>query len=103
MARVGQRAENEWVGMTSGIMDQLICSTGRAGHARLIDCRDLSGVDVPLIPGVSIVLLDTGTRRTLLGSEYNDRRADCEAAAAGTGVDLLRDATVRTSTSSPAG
>lgn len=92
MARVGQQAENEWVGMSSGIMDQLICSTGRAGHARLIDCRDLSGIDVPLIPGVSIVLLDTGTRRTLLGSEYNDRRADCEAAAAELGIDFLREA-----------
>jgi galactokinase len=94
MALVGQRAENGWVGMNSGVMDQLICATGRAGHARLIDCRDLSGVDVPLIPGVSIVLLDTGTRRTLLGSEYNDRRADCETAAAELGVDLLRDATI---------
>jgi galactokinase len=93
MARIGQQAENEWVGMSSGIMDQLICSTGRAGHARLLDCRDLSGTDVPLVSGVSVVLLDTGTRRTLLGSEYNDRRADCEAAAAQLGIDLLRDAT----------
>ncbi|MBT8165037.1 MAG: galactokinase [Acidimicrobiia bacterium] len=94
MARIGQQAENEWVGMSSGIMDQLICSTGRAGHARLIDCRDLSGIDVPLIPGVAVILLDTGTRRTLLGSEYNDRRADCEAAAAELGVELLRDARI---------
>ncbi|NNC93241.1 MAG: galactokinase, partial [Acidimicrobiia bacterium] len=94
MAQVGQQAENEWVGMSSGIMDQLICATGRAGHARLIDCRDLSGIDVPLIPDVSIVLLDTGTRRTLLGSEYNDRRSDCEAAATELGIDLLRDATI---------
>lgn len=94
MALVGQRAENEWVGMNSGIMDQLICATGRAGHARLIDCRDLSGVDVSLIPTAAVVVLDTGTRRSLLGSEYNDRRSDCEAAAHSLGVDLLRETTL---------
>ena len=95
MALIGQRAENNWVGMNSGVMDQLICATGRAGHARLIDCRDLSGTDVPLIDGTAVVLLDTGTRRTLVDSEYNARRSDCETAAQALGVEFLRDATAR--------
>jgi galactokinase len=94
MALAGQRAENDWVGMNSGVMDQLICATGRAGHARLIDCRDLSGTDVPLIDGTAVVLLDTGTRRTLVDSEYNARRSDCENAARALGVEFLRDATL---------
>jgi len=94
MALIGQRAENNWVGMNSGVMDQLICATGRAGHARLIDCRDLSGTDVPLIDGTAVVLLDTGTRRTLVDSEYNARRSDCETAAQALGVEFLRDTTL---------
>lgn len=94
MALAGQRAENHWVGINSGVMDQLICATGRAGHARLIDCRDLTGIEVPLIPEVAVVLLDTGTRRSLIGSGYDDRRTDCEAAARSLGVELLRDATL---------
>ena len=94
MAVAGQRAENEWVGMNSGVMDQLICATARAGHARLIDCRDLTGTDVPLVAGTAVVLLDTGTRRTLVDSEYNARRLDCERAAERLGVAQLRDATL---------
>lgn len=94
MAQVGQQAENEWVGMNSGIMDQLICATGRAGHARLIDCRDLIGSYVPIPDGVSVILLDTSTRRKLVESAYNDRRRSCEAAARSLGLASLRDATL---------
>ena len=94
MALVGQRAENEWVGMNSGLMDQLVCATARQGHARLIDCLAVTGSDVPLIPGTAVVLLDTGTRRTLVGSEYNQRRTTCEEAAGMLGLDLLRSATM---------
>lgn len=91
MARLAQRAENEWVGVPCGIMDQLISAAGRAGHALLIDCRTLALAPVPLPPGTTVVVMDTGTRRTLVGSAYADRRAQCEAAAAAFGVAALRD------------
>jgi len=91
MARLGQRAENRWVGVNCGIMDQLISATGRAGHAVLIDCRSLELSPVPLPPGFAVAILDTLTRRGLVGSEYNERRACCEAAARFFGVQALRD------------
>ncbi|MEO8501305.1 MAG: galactokinase family protein, partial [Vicinamibacteria bacterium] len=81
MARAGQRVENEWLGVSCGIMDPLISAGGRAGHAMLIDCRSLEMRPVPLPEGASVVVLDTSTRRKLAGSEYNDRRAQCAAAA----------------------
>ena len=90
-ATLAQRAENDWVGMNSGIMDQLVCTSGSAGHALLIDCLDLSTTSVPIPAGVSVVILDTSTRRKLTESRYNDRRAECEAAAQLYEVDSLRD------------
>ncbi len=91
MARLGQRAENEWVGMRCGIMDQLISATGQAGHAVLIDCRSLQLNTVPLPPGLAVVVLDTSTRRGLVDSAYNERRSQCEAAAEFFQVPALRD------------
>ncbi|MEJ2290540.1 MAG: galactokinase [Deinococcales bacterium] len=91
MARLCQRAENRWVGVNSGIMDQLISALGREGHALLLDCRTLEGEAVPLPDGHVVVVLDTGTRRGLVGSAYNERRAQCEAAARHFGVPALRD------------
>ena len=92
IARAMQRVENLWVGVQSGIMDQLIGAAGVAGHALLIDCRDLSLRPVPLPDGVAVVVLDTDTRRTLVGSAYDDRRAACTRAARVLGVPALRDA-----------
>lgn len=91
MARLGQKAENRWVGVNCGIMDQLISAAGRAGHALLIDCRSLELQPVPLPPGTAVVVLDTDTRRGLVDSAYNERRAQCEAAARFFGVPALRD------------
>jgi len=91
MAKIGQRAENEWVGMNCGIMDQMISAAGRAGHALLIDCRSLETDAVPLPPGTSVVVMDTATRRGLVGSAYNERRTQCEAAARFFNVAALRD------------
>ncbi|MEW6752768.1 MAG: galactokinase [Candidatus Latescibacterota bacterium] len=91
MARLGQRAENRWVGVNCGIMDQMISARGRAGHALLLDCRSREGEHVPLPAGCAVVVLDTGTRRGLVDSAYNERRAQCEAAAARCGVRALRD------------
>jgi len=91
MARLAQRAENDWVGVNCGIMDQLISAAGAADHALLIDCRTLDTRAVPLPAGAAVVVLDTATRRGLVDSAYNERRAQCEAAAAFFGVRALRD------------
>jgi galactokinase len=91
MAKLAQQAENEWVGMQCGIMDQMICAVGTAGHAVLIDCRSLATRTVPLPPDTAIVIMDTGTRRGLVDSAYNERRRQCREAAAFFGVAALRD------------
>jgi galactokinase len=90
VARIAQRAENAWVGVNSGIMDQMISAAGRGGHALLIDCRTLETRAVPM-GSEAVVVLDTGTRRGLVDSAYNERRAQCEAAARHFGVPALRD------------
>jgi galactokinase len=94
MALLGQKAENKWVGVNCGIMDQLISAAGQAGHALLIDCRSLDTQPVPLPSGTAVVVLDTATRRGLVDSAYNERRSQCEAAAKFFNVKALRDVTV---------
>ena len=94
MALRGQRAENQWVGVNCGIMDQLISAAGEAKHALLIDCRSLDTRLVHLPADAAVVVLDTGTRRGLVESAYNERRAQCEAAARFFGVRALRDVSV---------
>ena len=93
MALLGQRAENKWVGVNCGIMDQMISASGKEGHALLLDCRTLEGKLVPLPAGVAVLVLDTGTRRGLVDSAYNERRSQCETAADHFGVKALRDVT----------
>jgi galactokinase len=90
-ALVAQRAENEWVGVSCGIMDQLIVATACEAHATLIDCRTLGLAPVPLPDDVAVVILDTDTRRQLVDSEYDERRRACERAAEAAGVPALRD------------
>jgi galactokinase len=82
MARLGQRAENEYVGVSCGIMDQFASAASVVGHALLLDCRSLETVPVLISADASIVVMDTGVRRALAASEYNERRAACERAAA---------------------
>lgn len=94
MARLGQRAENDWVGVRCGIMDQMISAAGRAGHALLIDCRSLHTEAVPFPTGAVVVVLDTATRRGLVDSAYNERRGQCEAAGRAFNVSALRDVSV---------
>ncbi len=94
MARIAQQAENEWVGVRCGIMDQMVSAAGREGHALLIDCRSLETQAAPLPPGTAVVVMDTATRRGLLDSAYNERRGQCEAAARFFGEPALRDVTL---------
>ena len=92
LARLGQRVEHEVIGVPVGIMDQLISAAGVQGSATLIDCRSLELRQAALPDSVRIVVLDTGTRRGLVDSEYAHRRAACERVAAALGVEALRDA-----------
>lgn len=91
LALLAQRAENDFVGMRCGIMDQYISALGQANHALMIDCRSLEYQLVPLPKGVAIVVCDTKVQRGLVDSEYNARRQECEAGAELFGVDALRD------------
>ncbi|UIP26683.1 galactokinase [Photobacterium sp. TLY01] len=91
IALIGQQAENQFVGCNCGIMDQLISAEGEAGHALLIDCRSLETKAVSLPPELSVVIINSNKKRGLVGSEYNTRRQQCEAAAQAFGVKALRD------------
>jgi len=78
-----QRAENQFVGVNCGIMDQFVSQLAKGGHALLIDCRSLEYRHVPVPSGeYRFVVADTGKRRGLVDSEYNTRRRECEEAAA---------------------
>jgi galactokinase len=78
LALLCQRAENEFVGMKCGIMDQFVSALGQRDHALLIDCRSLDHQPVPLPIGAAIIVADTMKRRGLVDSEYNTRRQECE-------------------------
>jgi len=80
LALLCQRAENQFVGVNSGIMDQFISALGKRETALLIDCRSLEYRHVPIGPDAQIVVADTSVKRGLVDSEYNARRAECEAA-----------------------
>lgn len=98
LARLGQRVENEIIGLQSGIMDQLAVLGGVAGHALLLDCRTLDTTPVPIPPDVRIIVIDSTVPRTLSGSGYNQRRSECTSAleklrAVQPDLQALRDAT----------
>ncbi len=90
-AKLAQRAENAFVGVNCGIMDQFVSALGQAGHALFIDCRSLDYAPVPMPVGTAVVVVDTAAPRSLAASAYNERRAQCEAAARLLGVPALRD------------
>ncbi len=94
LALLAQRAENDFVGVQCGIMDQLAAVLGPRGHALLIDCRYLAVEWVPLgleEASVSLVVVDSGVRRALGEAPYNQRRQECAEAARLLGVPALRD------------
>jgi galactokinase len=98
LARAAQRAEHEFAGTRSGIMDQTIACHGRAGHVLRLDTRTLARVHVPLPARVRVVVCNTMVTHALASAEYNARRADCETgvralAARFPDVRALRDAT----------
>ncbi|MBV8298417.1 MAG: galactokinase [Candidatus Eremiobacteraeota bacterium] len=91
LARAAQEAENGFVGLRSGIMDQLASACGVRDHALLIDCRTQDVTPVPLPAGAAIVVADSRVKHQLAGSAYNERRAQSEEAARLLGARTLRD------------
>ena len=99
LARLCQRAENEFVGSSCGIMDQFISTNGKENHALLLDCRDLSFRLAPIPDHVAIVIANTMVKHSVVGGDYKTRRAESEAACAiiashRPNVPFLRDATL---------
>jgi galactokinase len=93
LARLCQKAENEFAGMRCGIMDQFTSCLGRAGHALRIDCRKLSHHEVPVPDTVRLLIANTMVKHELAASAYNTRREECEEAARRFDVESLRDIT----------
>jgi galactokinase len=96
LAAIARRAENEFVGVPSGIMDQSASLLSQAGHALLLDCRSLDRSAVPFDPaaaGTRLLLINTRARHHLGDGGYGRRRAECEEAARLLGVSSLRDIT----------
>lgn len=94
LARLAQRAENDFVGCKCGIMDQLISACSVKNAALLIDCRSLDRRPAPIPQNVSLLIVHSGVTRGLVDGEYNARRAECETAARALGVRALRDADI---------
>jgi galactokinase len=82
LVKLARRAENEFVGVPCGIMDQFISALGRQNHALLVDCRDLDYRHVPLRNDVKIVVCNSGVKRALAKSEYEVRVEQCREAVA---------------------
>ncbi|GAA2416091.1 galactokinase [Nonomuraea africana] len=96
IALLGQKAENDFVGMPCGIMDQAASALCEEGKALFLDCRSLGSRTIPLdltSRGLRILIIDTGVHHELADGQYAKRRADCESAARKLGVDALRDVT----------
>jgi galactokinase len=96
LAKCCQLAENKYVGVSSGLMDQFASACGVEGHVLCFDTRSLEWQPLGLPPGTAIVIADSGIRRSLANSAYNDRRAACEQAVEMlkkylSGINSLRD------------
>ena len=99
LAKTCQKAENEFVGARTGLMDQFVACFGKAGHAVMLDCRSLESQALPIPDGVTVVVCNTLVKHELASSEYNARREQCEAGVRTLSrhlphVNSLRDVTV---------
>jgi len=97
LARLTQKAENDYVGMPCGIMDQSVSLMGRAGSALLLDCRDLSTESVPFdvaSAGLELLIIDTQAHHALVDGGYAERRASCESVAEKFAIPSMRHLTM---------
>ncbi|VAW35239.1 Galactokinase [hydrothermal vent metagenome] len=81
-AKIGRKTENEYVGVNSGVMDQFACVASRANRLIFLNCRTMSHELLPMPSSIAVVLVDSGVRRQLAASNYNDRPAECREATA---------------------
>lgn len=95
IAKIGQAAENNFVGCNCGIMDQLISACGQQNQALGIDCRSLELIEVTIDPKMTIMMVNSNVKRGLVDSEYNLRRQQCDAGAKALGKISLRDVSIR--------
>jgi galactokinase len=94
LAQLTQRAENQYVGVPCGIMDQSVSLMAKSGYALLLDCRDLSTQHIPVDfagAGLRLLIVDTRAHHALIDGGYAERRASCESAAAKLGVVSMRE------------
>ena len=94
IARFAQRIEHEFIGLKCGIMDHMVCAVGAPAAAMQLDCRDLGYQLTAVPPDHAFLVIHSGSDRKLSEGLYNQRVAECAAAAAEIGVDSLRDATL---------
>ena len=97
LARATQKAENDYVGVPCGIMDQSVSLMARSGSALLLDCRDLTSENIPFLiapQGLELLIIDTQAHHTLVDGGYAERRASCEKAVSELGITSLRDISV---------
>ena len=97
LARATQKAENEYVGVPCGIMDQSVSLMAHSGSALLLDCRDLTSENIPFLiapRGLELLIIDTQAHHKLVDGGYAERRASCEKAVAVLGISSLRDISV---------
>ncbi|KFD18089.1 galactokinase [Tatumella ptyseos] len=94
IALISQEAENQFVGCHCGIMDQMISALGKKHHALLLDCRTLDTRAVPMPENAAVVIINSNFKRTLVGSEYNTRREQCDTGARLFNQPALRDVTL---------
>jgi galactokinase len=97
LARLTQRAENQYVGVPCGIMDQSVSLMATVGSALLLDCRDLSTRNIPFdvaSSGLELLIIDTQAHHALTDGGYAERRASCESVAAKLGIKSMRELTM---------
>lgn len=93
LAKICRRAENDFVGVKCGLLDQVSSIFGRRGQAVYLDCRSEQIENIPLPPEGALLVFHCGVEHRLVGGEYNERREQCFAAARALGVKALRDVT----------
>jgi galactokinase len=94
LAKLCQAAENHFVGVNCGLLDQISSLYGKAFHAIEIDCRHLGVELIPMIGDIAVVVCNSGVKHSLVGGEYNELRGHCEAAAQHLGARSLRSISV---------
>ena len=94
LAKLCRRAENDFVGVKCGLLDQVSSIFGKRGQAVYLDCRSETVENIPLPPDTGLLVFHTGVEHRLVGGEYNERREQCFAAARALGVPALRDVSV---------